>query len=122
MVMLQSWKPWSTRMRMASSKAMDSAQPMSLSSTFQAGMRAQAYQKSPKMTLIPQLVEASTHRSGSMDRCGLSEQEQSNLARTASHHHKLLMTDLGGWWYKKSFGNLARNAEKVEMWSSLPCK
>jgi len=81
---------------MASSKAMDLAQLMSLSSAFQPSMRAQAYQKSPKTTPIPQLVEASTHRSGLMDRHGLSKHEQSDLARTASHHHKLSMTDLGG--------------------------
>jgi len=100
------------RMRMASSKAMDLAQLMSLLSAFQPSVRAQAYQKSPKMIPIPQLVEASTHRSGLMDHHGLSEQEQSDLARTASHHRKLSMTDLGGWWRKKLFGNLARNAEK----------
>src|SRR5882672_2740037 len=95
--------------RTAISNAMDLAQLMSLPSAFQPGMRNQANHTSLNMMPIPQLVEASTHRSGSSVWHGLRERERPGLSRTASHQRKLSRTDLGAWRVAKSLGNLEMN-------------
>src|SRR5882672_10477404 len=89
---------------------MDLAQPMSLLSFFQPGRRDHAYQRLPDTMPIPQVEDASTHMSGSTERRGLRDREQSERSKTASHHCRLSVMDLGAWRRAKSSRNFEMNA------------
>src|SRR5882724_10987091 len=58
---LQSWYSSLVRISMAISRVMDSAQLISLPLALHPGVRDHAYHIFPKMMLMPQLDEASTH-------------------------------------------------------------
>src|SRR5882724_12661493 len=107
--MLQSRNLESMTTRTASSRAMDSAQPISLPLAFQPGVRVHASHLLPKAMPMPQLVDTSTHKSGSSHWCGLREWQHRGLSSTASHQHRLSTMDLGAWCMVKSFGNLEMN-------------
>src|SRR5882724_11548224 len=81
----QSDKPCWTIHRMASSRATDSAQPMSQSSLSQLARRCHAAQCSPTTRPMPHDDEAATHMSGSIEQRGTREWEPSSIARTDFH-------------------------------------
>src|SRR5882724_3512963 len=109
MMMLQSWSLESMTMRITSLRAMDSAQPVSLPSAFHPGVRVHASHRLPRAMPMPQLVDTSTHKSGSSHWHGLREREHRGLSSTASHQRRLSTMDLGAWCMAKSFGNLEMN-------------
>src|SRR5882724_5050994 len=109
MMMLQSWNLESMTMRTTSLRAMDSAQLISLPSSFHPGVRVHASHLLPKAMPMPQLVDALTHKSGSSHWRSLREREHRGLSSTASHHRRLSTMDLGAWCVAKSFGNLEMN-------------
>src|SRR5882724_10976219 len=117
--MLQLQNLESTIIRTTSSREMDSAQLISMPLAFQPGMRVHVNHLLLRAMPMLQLVDVSTHKSGSSHLCGLRKWEQRGLSSTASHKCRLSMTDLGGWQVAKSFGNLM---QMVVAWSSHPCR
>ena len=109
---------------MASSSAIASAQPMSLSSFSQLTDNCQAAQQSPMTMPIPQVVDAFTQISGSTCLCGFKECKPPDTDRIAFHHAMHSRTKQGMWCWAKSFVNLDKNKEsggRVE-WPSLYMK
>jgi len=80
---------------MVSSRAMDSTQPMSLPLAFQPGLSFHAAHWLPRMTPIPQSVEASTQTFGSTDLQGSRDLEFDGFCRMDTHYVRLSWKDLG---------------------------
>jgi len=110
--MWQSLKPRSTIIITTSSRAIDSAQPMSLPREFHPATSFQAAQWSAMITPMPQPVDASIQMFGSTMRHGVSEWGTQGIAKIACHQYRSSNISLGMWWPMKSFGNLERNEER----------
>src|SRR5882724_17440 len=110
----------STTQRTASSRATDSAHPMSLPSDFQPLRSCHAAHCCPTITPIPQLVDASTQMSGSRCARGTKEHEPPGDARIDFHQFAHSTTEWGTWCLAKSFGNFETKDERGGGWSGLP--
>src|SRR5882724_3339122 len=92
-VVWQLVKPMSSNIRMASSRAIDSAQPMSLPAESHPGMSFHAAHWLPITTPMPQFVDALTHMSRSMGGLGFREQGEHGLCKIASCQEQVFQPD-----------------------------
>ena len=101
---------WTTQ-RTASSRVIDLAHPMSLPPDFQPSRRHHAAHLWLTMIPIPQMVDTSTHMSGSWNIRGTKEHEPPCAARTDLHHLAHSITKWGTWCFVKSLGNFNMKTE-----------